>query len=107
MVLKFGVFGLAIYGLIVSTSFGKYWSGGGSFPPTDQTYLDMGIVSFGAGHGYMLGYNTVAVMWFFLPSRYVQLKLVAIPITSYLGLPLASEDCGGFVGSRAWSDMRL
>jgi O-antigen ligase len=60
LVLKLGLFGLGIYGLLVVEFFRRAVISRKivSLKPM-KAYLDMGILNFSAGHGYMLGYGIV------------------------------------------------
>jgi O-antigen ligase len=76
MTLKFGLFGLAIYVLLVFQLFRKVLIYRKRLPSGPiRTYLDIGLLSFGAGHGYMLGYNIVPVIWFFFAVAVSAIKL--------------------------------
>ncbi len=58
MVLKFGLFGLAIYGLLAFEFFRRASAYRKRLAPGSmKAYLEMGIITFGAAHGYMLGYG--------------------------------------------------
>jgi hypothetical protein len=66
MALKVGIFGLAIYGFLVIEFFRKALITRKMLSPGPmKAYVDMGIVNFGAGHAYMLGYGIVPVMLVF------------------------------------------
>jgi hypothetical protein len=66
MVLKFGLLGLVIYGLLVRefiSRAGRYRKRLSRGPMA--AYVETGILNFTAGHAYMLGYGIVPVMLFF------------------------------------------
>jgi O-antigen ligase len=76
LVLKFGLFGLVIYGLLVFEFFRRVVVSRKvvSLEPM-KTYLDMGMVNFGAGHGYMLGYGMVPDMLVFFAVAVCAIEL--------------------------------
>ena len=66
MVLKFGLCGLAIYGLLAFEFFRKASVYRKRLAPGPmKAYIEMGIITFGAGHGYMFGYGVESIMLIF------------------------------------------
>jgi O-antigen ligase len=66
LVLKFGLVGLMIYALLAYAFFRKMSAIRKKLPPGPmRAYVEMGIVNFGAGHGYMLGYGFEPIMLIF------------------------------------------
>jgi hypothetical protein len=67
LMLKFGLVGLLIYGLLLVEFFRKTLSVRKKLPPGPiRAFLEMGILCFGAGHGYMLGYGIMPIMMIFV-----------------------------------------
>ena len=80
MVLKLGLFGLGIYGLLTFAFFRRAAIYRKRLPRGPmKAYLDMGILNFGAGHAYMLGYNIVPVIWFFFAVALCAINLCRNP----------------------------
>lgn len=75
-VLKFGLFGLAIYGLLAlkffrtTSVFRKQLS-----PGPLRANVEIGIVNFGAAHAYMLGYGIVPIIFAFFAAAVCAIKL--------------------------------
>jgi hypothetical protein len=66
IVLKFGLFGLSIYGLLALEFFRKTLAIRKKLGPGPmRAYVEMGILTFGAAHGYMLGYGFEPIMLIF------------------------------------------
>ncbi len=56
IVLKFGLLGLVVYGLLVFSFFRKVFSVRNKLPPGSmRAYIEMGLLNFGAAHAYMTG----------------------------------------------------
>jgi hypothetical protein len=76
MALKLGLFGLAIYGLLVFEFFRRALVSRKRLPAGPmRAYLDMGILNFGAGHGYLLGYGMVPFILIFFAVAVCAIKL--------------------------------
>jgi len=76
IVLKLGVFGLVIYSLLAIEFFRKSLISRKRIPPGPmKAYLDIGILNFGAGHAYMLGYGIVPLMPVFFAVAVCVIKL--------------------------------
>jgi hypothetical protein len=76
MALKLGVFGLAIYSLLAFEFFRRAAVFRKTLSPGPmKAYLDMGILNFGAGHGYMLGYGIAPVMLVFFAVAVCAIEL--------------------------------
>jgi O-antigen ligase len=76
MVLKFGLFGLAVYALLAldffrrAAAFRRKLSAGPA-----KAYVELGIVNFGAAHAYMIGYGMVPVVLVFFTVGLCAIKL--------------------------------
>ena len=58
MVLKFGLFGLGVYALLVGKFFLATLKARSTLSPGPRrAYVDMGILNFGAAHAYFMGYG--------------------------------------------------
>jgi len=78
--LKLGLFGLTIYSVLAFEFFRRAAVLRKTLLPGPmKAYLDVGIVNFGAGHAYMLGYGIVPVMLVFFA-----LAVCAIKLTEHL-----------------------
>jgi len=67
LMLKFGLLGLLIYSLLLVEFFHKTLSVRKKLPPGPiRAFVEMGILCFGAGHGYMLGYGIMPIMMIFV-----------------------------------------
>ena len=76
MALKLGLFGLAIYSLLAFEFFRRARVVRKRLPPGPmKAYLDIGILNFGAGHAYMLGYGIDPVMLVFFAVAVCAIKL--------------------------------
>jgi len=76
MALKLGVLGLVIYSLLAIEFFRKSLISRKGLPPGPmKAYLDIGILNFGAGHAYMLGYGIVPSMLVFFAVAFCAIKL--------------------------------
>ena len=66
VILKFGLFGLVLYCLLALQFFRKVSAIRKQLPRGPmRAYIEMGILTFGAGHGYMLGYAFEPIMLIF------------------------------------------
>jgi len=66
MILKFGLFGLMIYGFLACAFFSRTLPVRKRLNPAPmRAYVEMGILNFGAAHGYMLGYGFEPIMLIF------------------------------------------
>ena len=66
IILKFGLFGLSIYGLLALDFFRKTLAVRKKLRPgLMKAYIEMGILTFGAAHAYMLGYGIHPIMLIF------------------------------------------
>ena len=87
LALKLGLFGLAIYSLLAFEFFRKTFVCRKRLPPGPmKAYLDIGILNFGAGHGYMLGYGITPIILVFFAVAICAIKLSAnvLKVTSRL-----------------------
>ncbi|MEX0801935.1 MAG: O-antigen ligase family protein [Candidatus Binatia bacterium] len=76
LILKFGLFGLTVYGLLVLQFFRNALSIRKKVPRGPiRAYLEMGILNFGAAHGYMMGYSFEPVMLMFFAVATCAAKL--------------------------------
>jgi O-antigen ligase len=76
LMLKFGLLGLLIYGLLLVEFFRKTLSVRKKLPSGPmRAFVEMGVVCFGAGHGYMLGYGFQPIMLIFLGMALSTVKL--------------------------------
>jgi len=76
MALKLGLLGLAIYSLLAVEFFRRAAVFRKTLSPGPmKAYLDMGIVNFGAGHAYMLGYGIFSAILVFFAVALCAIKL--------------------------------
>jgi O-Antigen ligase len=76
LVLKLGLFGLAIYTLLVFEFFRRALVFRKRLPPGPlRAYLDIGMLNFGAGHAFMLGYGIVSSILVFFSVTVCAIKL--------------------------------
>jgi len=66
MIMKFGLFGLLVYGLLVYKFFRHSLAVRKRLPPGPlRAYVEMGIVNVGAAHAYMIGYGISLIVLIF------------------------------------------
>jgi hypothetical protein len=97
MVIKFGFFGLLIYGLLVYKFFRHTFAVRKRLSPGPlRAYVDMGIVNVGAAHAYMIGYgiNLIVLIFYALGMG------AAILSISILERPIASSRRGFAMAGR-------
>jgi O-antigen ligase len=76
MLLKFGLCGLTIYIFLVFNFFRKALRFGAKLAPGPmKAYVEMGMISFGAGHAYMMGYAMVPSMLAFFAITVTTIRL--------------------------------
>jgi O-antigen ligase len=103
LMLKFGLFGLTMYGLLALEFFRKALAARKKLKPGPwRAYIETGILTFGAGHVYMVGYGFEPIMLTFVAvalsaaalsqstlrtTQYSQLEkartLIPFPVRSY------------------------
>jgi hypothetical protein len=84
MVLKFGLFGLAIYGLLAFDLFRKSLKVRKKLRPAPmRAYLEMGILNFGAALAYCLGYAFPPIMLMFFGIAMSAVKLSQKGLVDY------------------------
>jgi O-antigen ligase len=76
LLLKLGLVGLVVYGLLVFEFFLRALISRKTLPSgAMKAYVDVGILNFGAGHGYMLGYGIAPVMLVFFAVAVCAIEL--------------------------------
>jgi O-antigen ligase len=77
ILIKFGLLGLAAYGLLVFTFFRRMLAVRRALPPGPaRAYVEMSILNFGAAHAYMTGYGFSLIMFVFYAIGMAALSLV-------------------------------
>lgn len=77
IVLKFGLLGLFVYGLLVFSLFRKIFAARNRLPPGPmRAYIEMSLVNVGAAHAYMTGYDFSLVMLIFYAVGISAVKLL-------------------------------
>jgi O-antigen ligase len=97
MIMKFGLFGLLVYGLLVYEFFRLTLAARKRLSPGPlRAYVEMGIVNFGAAHAYMMGYgiNPIVLVFYALGMGAVRLS------ASVLQSPLSSPRRGFAMAGR-------
>jgi O-antigen ligase len=97
LIMKFGLFGLLVYGLLVYEFFRITLAARKRLAPGPlRAYVEMGIVNFGAAHAYMMGYsiNLIVLIFYALSMGAVRFS------ASVLQSPLSSQRRGFAMAGR-------
>jgi hypothetical protein len=86
--MKIGLFGLAVYGLLVYKFFRLTLAARKRLSPGPlRAYVEMGIVNFGAAHAYMVGYSIHPIVLIFYALGMGAVRLSASVLQSPLSSP--------------------
>ena len=86
IVLKFGVLGLVVYGLLVFSFFRKIFAVRNKLPPGPmRAYTEISLLNFGAAHAYLIGYDFSVIILIFYAIGISTVKLLrdAWEVTEY------------------------
>lgn len=98
ILMKFGLVGLLVYGLLVYKFFRHTLAVRKRLPPGPlRAYVEMGIVNFGAAHAYMMGYGFSLIIFVFYAlgmgaARFSASVLESLPDSSRRGFAMAGRD---------------
>jgi O-antigen ligase len=77
IILKLGLLGLVVYGLLVFSFFRKMFAIRNKLPPGPmRAYIEMSLLNFGAAHAYMTGYDFSLIMLIFYAMGISAVKLL-------------------------------